>query len=165
MPGIYARWYHPGDGQLDASPAETIRPLPLSPLGRLEHEIQAPVMRATSSSHFVPPVLPIEPPQSMPLLTISNDGSAPSIGTHSSISEPAMPTFHHPFLRREIVYMYKDGRQVDREEQGNSVVFLDKRAVHVSRLVKEKETKATLLERFKHYGAIVSDLVARCSLG
>jgi hypothetical protein len=52
--------------------------------------------------------------------------------------------------------MYKDGRQVEREEQGTSTVFVDKRAIHISRLVKEKETKATLLDRFKHYGAIVS---------
>jgi hypothetical protein len=52
--------------------------------------------------------------------------------------------------------MYIDGRPVVKELVGNAEVFIDKRAIHIGRLVKEKETKSTLLERFRRYGEVVS---------
>lgn len=163
IPGIYTRWHHPGDGKLEASPAEAMTPLPMLPLGRPEHEVQAPAMRSMDSSRFVSPAMTVGPAPPMTHSLPSSGSPAPSVGDRSLHSEAALPPFLHPILRREIVYMYKDGRQVEREEQGTSVVFLDKRAIHASRLVKEKETKATLLERFKHYGSIVSTVSSSLS--
>jgi len=63
----------------------------------------------------------------------------------------------HPLLHREIMYMYKDGRPVVREQVNNSGVYIDKRAIHIGRLVKEKETNASLLDRFGRYGEVVSN--------
>jgi len=52
--------------------------------------------------------------------------------------------------------MYKDGRPVVLEQVGVADVYVDKRAIHIGRLVKEKETKSSLLERFRRYGEVVS---------
>lgn len=38
--------------------------------------------------------------------------------------------------------------------------YIDEAAVFVGRLVKEKETEATLLQRFQKYGNVVSTLTA-----
>ena len=181
LPGITIRWAHAGDGiHLDLEPPQ--RRASLSPIGRLEHEMQTQVHRAIQPSQFHAPMASVP---SCPVL--SNNGyerSPPDVSpispahrvsdrrrSNRSLGDAAKHPFYapvplhlphlsqgpiHPSLHREILYMYKDGRPVVKEFISNAEVFVDKRAIHIGRLVKENETRATLLERFRRYGAVVS---------
>lgn len=168
VPGISVRHASPGE---DRPPLEDQRRLSLTsaPRSTFDRPAAHGSVRSDAALHRSPPSAMSEVPSHPHPASVrggqsvSDRNRSCSVSTHSINPEILLPPFHHPFLRRELVYLYKDGRQVEREDIGASAVFVDKRAIHISRLVKEKETKITLLDRFKVYGAIVG-LTCLCDL-